>query len=117
MTRLDKMLYEARLLDAQTREYKPCCLIEMTDAGKWQVRGNNRLFDSEDQAVEFCRTQAAGRPVGIVICDIPRVAAQPTDGIGIDPLSVSEAIKDLERTGGEADTIKELTKYAGEGAV
>lgn len=94
MKRLDKMLYEARLLDAQTREYKPCYLVEMTEHGAWSVRGFKRRFESESEAVEFCDKQAAGRPVGIVICDIPRILPE---GDLLDTCAVSEtdALKEL----------------------
>lgn len=100
MTRIDKMLYTARQLDVQTREYRPCVLIEMTDTGKWEINGCNRQFDTEEQAVNFCKEQAAGRTVGIVICDIPRTAAIESADVQtaidpFDPQAVSEAIKEL----------------------
>ena len=95
MRRLDKMLYEAKILDARTRESKPCYFVEVTEAGKWAVLGSKRLFDTEAQAVEFCNEQAAGRRVGIVICDIPRILP---DGEYIDTCSTNEA-----------DAMKELT--------
>ena len=94
MTHIDKMLYEARVLDARTREYKPCVIVEKTAAGKWAVRGSNRQFETEDQAVAFCQEQAAGRPMGIVIDDIPRV---PVEGDYIDTCAgnAAEAMKEL----------------------
>lgn len=94
MTRIEKMLYEAKILDVQTREYRPCVLVEMTDTGKWEVSGCNQQFDTEEQA--------AGRPVGVVICDIPHILPNRDyiDTCGIQ----------------EADAMKELINHAGKGA-
>ena len=102
MTRLDKMLYEIKLLDARTREYRPCYLVEMADPGQWTVCGSKQRFNSEAQAVEFCQAQAAGRPVGIVICDIPRVLP---DGDYMDTCKTNEA-----------DAMKELMKHGIKGS-
>ena len=88
MTRIDKMLYEARLLDARTREYKPCVIVEKTISGKWAVRGSDKQFDTEDHAAAFCKEQAGGRFVGIVFDDIPRV---PYKGDYIDTCTKTEA--------------------------
>lgn len=103
MKRLDKMLYEAKLLDAQTREYKPCYLVEMTECGDWAVRGTKHRFASEAEAVAFCGKQAAGRPVGIVVCDIPRILP---DGDSLDTCTISEA-----------DALKELMNHGIKGTV
>lgn len=98
MRRIDKMLYEARVLDARTREYKPCYVVEMDSDGKWNVRGSKRQFTTEEQAVKFCQSQAAGRPVGIVICDIPRILPE---GGYLDTCTISEAdaLKELRAHG------------------
>lgn len=102
MTRIEKMLYEAKILDVQTREYRPCVLVEMTDTGKWEISGCNQQFDTEEQAVKFFQEQAAGRPVGVVICDIPHILPNRDyiDTCGIQ----------------EADAMKELINHAGKGA-
>ncbi|MBR3561917.1 MAG: hypothetical protein IKN81_10420 [Oscillospiraceae bacterium] len=102
MTRIDRMLYAARVLDVRTREYKPCLIVEKTAKDTWMVRGSNRQFTSEAQAVEFCKEQAGGRPVGIVIDDIPRVLP---DGDYIDTCKTNEA-----------DAVKELMEYGRKGA-
>lgn len=103
MKRIDKMLYEAKLLDVQTREYKPCYVIGITEAGDWAVSGCKRRFSSEAQAVDFCKEQAAGRRVGIVVCDIPRVLPQ---GDFLDTCATSEA-----------DAMKELIEYGAKGTI
>lgn len=103
MKRLDKMLYAAKLLDAQTREYKPCCLIEMTEHGDWAVRGIKHRFVSEAEAVDFCHKQAAGRSVGVVVCDIPRIL--PDDDL-LDTCTINET-----------DALKELMNHGIKGTV
>lgn len=97
MTRIDKMLHEARLLDARTRECIALFFIEKTIAGKWIVHGSNKQFDTVDQAKDFCMEQTASNPLvinnraldpAIIINDIPRV---PYEGDYIDTCTKTEA--------------------------
>ena len=94
MTRIDKLLYEAKILDVRTREYKPCLIIEKIAADRWTVRGYTGAFSSEAQAVEFCKEQAAGRPLGIVIDDIPHILPE-SDYVNTRTIPDDEAIKEL----------------------
>lgn len=69
------------------------------NGAKFNLQNNFRHWDA-DKAVQDDK-----KPPAInIICDIPRVNAQAPDGedgISIDPLAVSEAIKELERKDGE----------------
>lgn len=98
MRKLDKMLYEAKILDARTREHKPCYFVEVTEAGKWVVRGSNRLFDTEAQAVDFCQECAGERHVGIIVCDIP-YSLPDGDVMNTCGITEAEAMKELTENG------------------
>ena len=68
------------------------------NGAKFNLQNNFRNWDADKAAQEDKKAPAIN-----IICDIPRVSAQAADGedgISIDPLAVSEAIKDLERKGG-----------------
>lgn len=71
------------------------------NGAKFTLQNNFKHWDADKAGQDDKKAPAIN-----IICDIPRVAAQPADGsdeISIDPLAVSEAIKDLERKGGEVD--------------
>ena len=68
------------------------------NGAKFNLQNNFRRWDAEKAAQEDKKAPAIN-----IICDIPRVSAEAPNGengMGIDPLTVSEAIKDLERKGG-----------------
>ena len=71
------------------------------NGAKFNLQNNFRRWDAEKAAQDDKKGPAIN-----IICDIPRTSAQAQEGeagISIDPLAVSEAIKKLEREGGEAD--------------
>lgn len=68
------------------------------NGAKFNLQNNFRRWDAEKVAQEDKKAPAIN-----IICDIPRVSVEASDGdngMSIDPLTVSEAIKDLERKGG-----------------
>jgi len=68
------------------------------NGAKFNLQNNFRRWDAEKAAQEDKKAPAIN-----IICDIPRVSAEAPNGengMSIDPLTVSEAIKDLERKGG-----------------
>ena len=68
------------------------------NGAKFNLQNNFRRWDAEKAAQEDKKAPAIN-----IICDIPRVSAEASNGengMSIDPLTVSEAIKDLERKGG-----------------
>lgn len=68
------------------------------NGARFNLQNNFKRWDADKPA------QGDNKPPAInIICDIPRDGAKAPEGeeaIGIDPLSVSEAIKDLERKDG-----------------
>lgn len=71
------------------------------NGAKFNLQNNFKHWDAEKAAQEDKKAPAIN-----IICDIPRVSTQTPegeDGISIDPLAVSEAIKELERKDGGAD--------------
>lgn len=71
------------------------------NGAKFNLQNNFRHWDAEKAAQDDKKGPAIN-----IICDIPRGNAQVQDdenGISIDPLSVSEAIRDLESKGGGAN--------------
>ena len=71
------------------------------NGARFNLQNNFKKWDADKSASDDKKAPAIN-----IICDIPRVSAQPADGengISIDPLAVSEAIKELERKGGEGD--------------
>ena len=80
--------------DAETRLYDK----DGWNGAKFNLQNNFRRWDAEKAAQEDKKAPAIN-----IICDIPRVSAEAPNGengMSIDPLTVSEAIKDLERKGG-----------------
>ena len=68
------------------------------NGAKFNLQNNFRRWDAEKAAQEDKKAPAIN-----IICDIPRVSAEAPNGengMSIDPLTVSETIKDLERKGG-----------------
>ncbi len=68
------------------------------NGAKFNLQNNFRKWDADKAGQEEKKAPAIN-----IIYDIPRgnpQAADDQDAINIDPLSVSEAIKDLERKGG-----------------
>ena len=68
------------------------------NGAKFNLQNNFRRWDAEKAAQEDKKAPAIN-----IICDIPRVSAETPNGengMSIDPLTVCEAIKDLERKGG-----------------
>ena len=71
------------------------------NGAKFNLQNNFRHWDADRAAQDDKKGPAIN-----IICDIPRVSAKAPDGepgMSIDPLAVSEAIKDLERKDGGAD--------------
>jgi len=71
------------------------------NGAKFNLQNNFRHWDAEKASQDDKKGPAIN-----IICDIPRVSAQAKDGengISIDPLAVSEAIKELEGKGGGAN--------------
>lgn len=69
------------------------------NGAKFNLQNNFRNWDADKAAQDDKKAPAIN-----IICDIPRVAAPTGDAENaIDPLAVSEAIKELERKDGEAD--------------
>lgn len=69
------------------------------NGARFNLQNNFRHWDADKAAQDDKKAPAIN-----IICDIPRATAQAADGeggISIDPLAVSEAIKDLERKGSE----------------
>ena len=67
------------------------------NGAKFNLQNNFRHWDAEKAAQDDKKGPAIN-----IICDIPRVSAQAQDGengISIDPLAVSEAIKELNKDG------------------
>lgn len=65
------------------------------NGARFNLQNNFRHWDADKAAQDDKKAPAIN-----IICDIPRASVQPADGgdaISIDPLAVSEAIKDLER--------------------
>lgn len=74
MAKLDKMLQDARALKTAKTPYQPLCIIEKLESDQWSVQGfDGATFDTQDQAMQFCENQAAGRRVSVVFFDIPRI--------------------------------------------
>ncbi len=69
------------------------------NGARFNLQNNFKKWDADKAGQDDRKAPAIN-----IICDIPRTAAPATgedqDAISIDPLAVSEAIKDLEREGG-----------------
>ncbi len=68
------------------------------NGARFNLQNNFKYWDADKAAQDDKKTPAIN-----IICDIPRTSMQAADGeegISIDPLAVSTAIKDLERKGG-----------------
>ena len=72
------------------------------NGAKFNLQNNFRHWDADKAAQDDKKGPAIN-----IICDIPRAGASIPDGeqpgISLDPLAVSEAIKDLERKDGGAN--------------
>lgn len=67
------------------------------NGAKFNLQNNFKKWDADKAAQDDKKGPAIN-----IICDIPRTPVQTGDGqddLSIDPLSVSEAIKELERSG------------------
>ncbi len=67
------------------------------NGAKFNLQNNFQKWDAERTGQDDKKTPAIN-----IICDIPRTvpAAEAQDAIELDPLAVSEAIKELDRKGG-----------------
>lgn len=67
------------------------------NGARFNLQNNFRNWDADKAVQDDKKTPAIN-----IICDIPRASTQADgeDAISIDPLAVSEAVKNLERRGG-----------------
>ena len=103
MTHIARLMYEAKVLDTKTRDYKPCLIISKNENDRWTVRGLDREFATQDSAIQFCEDQAAGRRLAIVIDDIQRVLPD-SDYIDTRSAADFEIAKELLKDGVEGSS-------------
>ena len=101
MRELDRMLLQARKLDILTRDYVQVCIIRPDDTGAWGGVGIDQTFDSRSDATHFCREQAAGRPLVIIVDDIPRPDPIKNPGEDLHDVACFSPLKFVE--GGEEE--------------
>lgn len=93
MKKIDKMLYDAKVLERKQRDYMRVCIIERNreQTDKFMVLGLERRFDTEEKAVQFCQDQAEGKPVSIIVMDIPRMPLCPERSVDLNATENEDA--------------------------
>ena len=96
MTNLDKCLQEARMLKARCEPYQILSVIvpDVLNTSKFRVKGLEKLFNTEEDAISDCRTRAAGRSLAIIVDDIPHVLPDE-DCVDTLPTDIPEEMRRL----------------------
>ena len=98
MDHITRLLKDVKRLERETMEYMRVCVIKaVKTANKYTVEGLNRYFDSMGAAVEYCKDQARGRSVSIIIDDIPQEPAQIQTRVAVFETSYSEEEQENEK--------------------
>lgn len=96
MQNIDRYLQEARMLKARCEPYQIVSVIarDSLEASKFRVKGLDRLFDTEEDAVKDCKARAAGRALAIIIDDIPHELPD-SDHVDTAHFEISEEMREL----------------------
>ena len=89
MNHINRLIRDAKVIERNTAKYMRLCMIDFdADAGKYIIHGlEDVYFDDEGSAVQYCNDQAEGRPVSIIILDIPYSSPHgQTDTAVFEPL-------------------------------
>ena len=64
MDHINRLIRDAKIIERNTAKYMRVCIVVRDESDRYHIRGmENTFFDSEEQAVKYCREQAEDREV------------------------------------------------------